>query len=279
MKYGIVTDSSCDLRHEDMNLENIDFSIVPLTITVSEKEFIDDDNIDIDEFLRCMKESDELSKTACPSPGDFQKTFDKSDIVFCFCMTGELSGTYNSARIAREMSISEEGNEDKKILVIDTKSTAGTLEFMVKECAKLIEEGKSFEEISDILTEVNKKQSLIFVLGNFDNLMKSGRMSHIKGLIASKLHISLICEEIGGKIEIHSRVRGINKSYQKMVNLVFEKTDHSKDIYIHHVNNLKSAEKIEKLIFDKDSSLHVETRQCKGLTSFYTGETGILISY
>lgn len=279
MKYGIVTDSSSDYKNNDINLDDIDFTVVPLTLNVGTNVIIDNDDFDADNLLDLMSKEKAASTTACPSPGDFQNAFIKSDIVFCFCMTGELSGTFNSARIAREMILSEEEHKDKKIFILDSQATAGALIALVEETIRLIELNLSFEEISDKLTSFQTNNRLIFVLGNYDNLIKSGRMSSIKGMIASKLHINLICEGKEGKIVIHSRVRGLNKSHKKMVDIIFESKFYNKKMYINHVENLSSAEQIKKMILEKSPNMEVKIRECKGITTFYAGKNGIMIGY
>lgn len=279
MKYGIVTDSSSDYKNNDIDLTDIDFTVVPLTLNVGTNVIVDDDDFDADNLLEFMDKEKEASRTACPSPGDFQKAFEKSDIVFCFCMTGELSGTYNSARIAREIVLSESEHKNKKIFILDSQLTAGALIALVEETIRLIQKDLTFEEISSGLTEYQKNNKLIFILGNYDNLIKSGRMSSIKGKIASKLHINLICEGKDGKIVIHSRVRGLSKSYKKMVDIIFESEIHNNILYINHVKNLSNAELIKKMIQDRDPKVEVKIRDCKGITTFYAGKNGILIGY
>ena len=147
MKWNIVIDSSCDLTAKDFK-GDIGFDAVPLTIIVGDNEFRDDDNIDVAALLTAMKAEKKASSSACPSPEDFYNCFEKAENSFCFTMTGTLSGTNNSARIAKEMI--KENYPDKNVHIIDSKATAGKLVLLKLKTEELIEKGMSFDDICRI---------------------------------------------------------------------------------------------------------------------------------
>ncbi len=279
MKWGIVIDSSCDLRTEDFKQEGIDFTVVPLKIIVGKKNYVDDDQIDVKELLEDMKGSKEASQTACPSPGDFLSGYMKSDQVFCFTLTGGLSGTNNSARIAKELALGEDSS--KKVHVIDSKSTAGHLLLLMNRCVELIHLGKAFEDIAEELEEYNKELGIVFTLGSYDNLIKTGRMSNFAGAIASKLNIRLVCKNTAeGEIQPVKKIRGQRAAYGAMIEYMKEKKDlNEAAIYIHHCNNEKDAIYIREKIYQEFPSAKIEIVPCKGLTTFYAMEGGIIVGF
>lgn len=279
MKWGIVLDSSCDLLEKDFQGLEIDFTIAPLKILVGDKEFVDDDHIDISSLLTAMKETKEASQTACPAPGDFLEGFMKSDNVLCFTLTGGLSGTYNSARMAKELALAE--NNEKNIYVCDTKSAAGHLILMMNRSIELIKQGKSFEEITNDLEIYNNSLSIVFTIGSFDNLIKTGRMSRFAGGIAKTLNIHLVCKNSSeGQIEVVTKCRGVKPTYNKMIEVMKERKNLSNlPVYIHHTNNEKDASYIREKLKLEFPQIEVHLMKCKGLTTFYTMNGGIMISY
>ena len=119
MKYKIIADSCCDLTAEMKSELNV--SLVPLHLMLEDKEFIDDENLSILEYIEEMKKTPTAPRTACPSPEDFIKHFaGDEDNIFIVTLSQELSGTYNSAKVARDIYLE---NHDKNIYVFSTAAT------------------------------------------------------------------------------------------------------------------------------------------------------------
>ncbi|MFV0479274.1 MAG: DegV family protein [Anaerorhabdus sp.] len=279
MKWGIVTDSGCDLKERDFQNKGVDFTVAALKIIVDDQEFVDDDNIQISDLLEGMKNSKETLQTACPAPGDFYEGFKKSDNVLCFTLTGGLSGTYNSARMAKELM--EVDDPSKKIFVCDTKSVAGSEVLMIEKSLELIQAGKSFEEITAELEIYNKELALVFTMGSYDNLIKTGRMSNFMGSVVKTLNIRLICvASPEGTVETAKKCRGHKTTYNTMVDMMKEKKDLSHaTIQIHHCNNEKDSSYIREKIMAEYPNAKINIVPCKGLTTFYAMDGGILIAY
>lgn len=278
-KYGIVVDSSCDLLSNEVQVDGIDFTIIPLNIVVGKQEFVDDDNINVASMLVEMSHVKDASKTSCPSPGDFMEAYKKSDVVFCFTLTSALSGTNNSANLAKMQLEEEDGL--RKVYVCDTKSTAGQMILCINKTIDCIQKGLSFDESVQEVEEYNKNLEVIFTLGSYDNLIKTGRMSNFAGAIASTLNIRVICRgNAEGEIQMVKKTRGQKAAYAAMVDLmVAKKSLDNLDIYISHCDNIEAAQVIKEMILNKSQSAKVHIRDCKGLTSFYTMKSGVLIGY
>ena len=115
MIWNIVSDSSCDLRTSDFHSDSVLFHSVPLRIQVGEQEFVEDDDLVVPEMLQAMAAEKSASSSACPSPADFTRAFEAGDCTVCFTISSNLSGTYNSAVMARDLVLEE--HPEKRICV------------------------------------------------------------------------------------------------------------------------------------------------------------------
>ena len=185
MKWNIITDSSCDMFGFDKEHENIVFSSVPFTISVGDENFVDDRNLDVDGMIDSMDACAEASHTACPSPHAWQEKFEQEGNVIAITISSKLSGSYNSACVAKDMVLEEQ--PDKKIAVIDSRSAGSELVLLVKKICELIESGADFETVVEKAELYSRHTHVVFALSSFNNLVKNGRMSKIVGFVANKL--------------------------------------------------------------------------------------------
>ena len=108
MEYRIVSDSSSNCFHMD----GISYTTVPLKIVTQAREYVDDENLDIKGMTDDLAVYHGKSGSACPGVGDWIDAFGDADRVFCITITRNLSGSYNSAMVAKETYESE--NPEKK---------------------------------------------------------------------------------------------------------------------------------------------------------------------
>ena len=184
MTWKIAADSSCDLREGIPPLPNLSFAIVPLKIRVGVQEFVDDNTLDLSDMKRALASFDGPTSSACPSPEEWAKEFGEADCSIAVTMTSALSGTFNSAVVGRRMAL--ERDPEKKILIIDTKSTAGHMVLLVRRIRELIAEGLSFEDVAREAVAYNRSLRLLFTLSTFDNLVRNGRMNKLVGIVDRK---------------------------------------------------------------------------------------------
>ncbi len=278
MKWNIVLDSSCDLTKKDAE-GDIGISIVPLSILVGDKEFVDDESLNVDDLLKAMTIEKKASSSACPSPESFFSEFEKAENTFCFTMTSALSGTYNSARLAKEMI--EEKYPQKNVHVIDSKSTAGAMVLLKMKACEMIREGKEFSEMAKILDEYQANLDLTFALGGYDNLIKTGRMSKISGILATSLGIRAVAIATkAGEIEVVKKPRGEANAIMAMAQVMKEtKNMENKPVVISHCKNPEGAQMAKEVFLKELKVSEVYINDCKGLTTFYTMEKGLIIGY
>ena len=212
----IVTDSTADLTEEEV--KQFEISIVPMNISIDDENYIDGVTITKDEFKQKMIASAELPKTAQPSIGRFVEVYDElgknGDSVISIQMMRSISGTVDAARQAADIT-------ETNVTVVDSDFTSRSMGMIVKEAAKAAQEGKTVEEILEIVEDAKKRTTLYLTVVNLDNLIKGGRISQLMGMFSNLLNIKLFLQVINGKIEIIQKGRGL-KSLQKKYDEIFE---------------------------------------------------------
>ena len=212
----IVTDSTADLTEEEV--KQFEISIVPMNISIDDENYIDGVTITKEEFKEKMIASAELPKTAQPSIGRFVEVYDElgknGDSVISIQMMRSISGTVDAARQAADIT-------ETNVTVVDSDFTSRSMGMIVKEAAKAAQEGKTVEEILEIIEDAKKRTTLYLTVVNLDNLIKGGRISQLMGMFSNLLNIKLFLQVINGKIEIIQKGRGL-KSLQKKYDEIFE---------------------------------------------------------
>lgn len=278
MKYKIVADSSCDLNKEIK--EKVAIDLVPFNISVDDEHFRDDESLNVNHLIQAMKNSPNPVKTSCPSPGDFLEKYKEGDNVFAVTISANLSGTYNSALLAKDMAMDSDSN--KFVHVFNSKSASIGETLIALKIDELIKKGLGNMEIVTKVEEYIEGMKTFFILESLDNLIKNGRISKTKGIIASVLNFKPIMgSDEEGNIKLIENHRGTKKSFNRLVELIGEtgKDFQDKILAISHANAIDKAlglkEKIEK-IYNFKEVIVVET---KGLSTAYANDGGVILAY
>lgn len=278
MKWKIVADSGCDLTSIEKESSQFVFERVPLTLRIGNQVFIDDASLDVDAMMTAMSESETATTSSCPSPDAFLQTFKGADNVIAITITGTLSGSYNSARLAKEMLLEE--NPNANIHVIDSLSAGGEMDLIVKEIARLIEEGLDFQEVVSQITDYQKQTGLLFVLAKVDNLVKNGRLNKLIGAIVGLLNIRMVgCASQEGTLELLQKARGQKKAVTAVVEELEKAGYRGGKIFIAHRNNEKICQQIKEKVLALYPQTQIDLCPTSGLCSFYAEEEGILLGY
>lgn len=208
MGIRIVVDSTSDLTDEIIEKYNI--KMVPLTVNFENESFLDKVELSTKEFFDKLEAAEKLPTTTLVSPGTFVEVFSEilleGDQVLGLFIASELSGTYDSARMAKDMI----GSED--IHLIDTKSVCLGSFALVLEAIRLVEEKKPIEEIVNELEALKEKTVVVAALDTLKYLEKGGRLSKGQAVIGSLLNIKPIIAVKDGKISVIDKIRGKNKT-------------------------------------------------------------------
>ena len=279
MRYRIIADSSCDLPSDFLEKDDIDFSIVPLTITVDSKDFIDDDSLDIKALLDVMRTGKSMG-TACPSPSAFAEEMKKNTHSICVTISRNLSGTYNAALQGAE--IAKEENPELKAELADSFLTAGGMVLMIMRLREWIKEGLPYDEIVEKVRAYQKTICARFVLQDLSNLVKAGRMSKVAGVFASALSLCPVCGDNGnGQIVVLEKVRGAKQALSHLVDTVAEKVKSvgKFPVVISHVDNEEQANLIKNMLFERYGLDDVMILPARGLVAYYAAAKGIVMCF
>ncbi|BBE40966.1 DegV family protein [Streptococcus dysgalactiae] len=278
MTWKIVTDSGCDLRSLESQSKELQFERVPLTLQIGTEIFRDDDGLDIDNMMATMYQSSKAATSSCPSPDAFLQAYKGVDNVIAVTITGTLSGSHNSARLAKNDLLEDYPNAN--IHVIDSLSASGEVDLIVLELERLINLGLSFEEVVERITAYQEKTRLIFVLAKVDNLVKNGRLNKLVGKVVGLLNIRMVGQASReGTLELLQKARGQKKAVSALVEEIQKAGYKGGKVYIAHANNPKICEQISEKIKAIYPDAVIQTGRTSGLCSFYAEDEGILMGY
>ena len=176
-----ITDSCSDM----IQTEGGNFVSVPLVISTDEKEYVDDAYFDLHEMLDDLSVYKGKSGTACPSVESWLHAFEGADTIFVVTMTSALSGTYNSALVAKK--IYEHSHPEAKIHVFDTLSAGPELRLLMEKLFSFERAGKTFEEIVRCGEKYLQTTRLFFALKSLHNLAQNGRVNKVIAAAAGAL--------------------------------------------------------------------------------------------
>ena len=278
MTWKIVADSGCDYREITDLANQTRFESVPLTIQIDHEIFVDNAHLDIDGMMEKMYATSSASKSACPSPDDYLKSFEGAENIFVVTITGSLSGSHNSAQLAKKLFLEE--NPTANIHVIDSLSAGGEVDLIVRKLNDLIKEGLSFEQVVEAITHYQANTKLLFVLAKVDNLVKNGRLSKLIGAVVGLLNIRMVGEASDtGTLELLQKARGAKKALTAAVDEVLKSGYKGGRIIIAHRNNEKFCQQFSEVIKEKFPAADISFLPTSGLCSFYAEEGGLLMGY
>ena len=272
----IVADSCCDITARDEKEFNI--NIVPLTLFLGEESFLDDSKLDLDDYKEKLSQYQGRATSACPSPGSFKEAFMEDKETFCITLSSNLSGTYNSAMLAKEMA-EEEG---AKVEVIDSKSASAGEAFLAYELLDLIGQGLKFDDIRDKMQDIVSRMKTYFVLENMDNLVKNGRLNKVAGKIITALHVKPIMgADDEGNIKLYNYGRTKKQIIEKMVGMVkdIKEAGATFTLVIAHNNNIELAQNLQESLLAVFEKINIKIVPTRGLSSMYADNKGLIIAF
>ena len=278
MTWHIVSDSSCDLFDLEGGKENVDFATVPFSIQIGSHEFLDEQGMNIDGMLRENESSSEIAHTACPAPQTWLEQFSKPGPVLAFTISGALSGSYNSAIAAKRLLLETE--PDKKIEIIDTRSTGPETALLIRLAHSLVEKRLSFDTVVETVRRTSERTHIIFALKSYHNLIKNGRVSKLKALVAG--HLGFWGIGIGseaGEIAMRGKARGVKSMIHFLLNEIKETGLAGKNIIISHCFNEEIAQELKRDLQELFDGVSVDILPTRGLDSFYAERGGLIIGY
>lgn len=272
----IVTDSTCDLSIAEM--EKLQIHMIPLSISIDGKTYLDRIEIQPDTFIEKMKKASNLPKSSQPSVGTFLELYDElgkdGSEVLSIHMTEKLSGTYQSAQSAAQMT-------KTKVTVVDSMFISKALGFQVRKAAQLVNLRYPLDKIIEKLEQIRANTKLYVAMETLENLAKGGRIGKGTALLGSMLNIKPIIKMENGEIEPLGRARGqsaiIKKLLSQFINDIKGKTVES--IAVCHADSYELALKIKTQIEETLSHIEVEIDDTTPIISTHTGAGAVGLIY
>ena len=237
-KIKIITDSTAYIEKEYMERENI--SIVPLNYVFGDEYKKEGFPGGFDEFFNKLESTNLFPTTSQPSTGEFLDAFNEAledhDEIIAILLSSKLSGTYNSAVLAKNML------EDKSITIIDSETSASNLRFLVEDAVNMSKEGKSSEEIETHINTKKANMHIYLTTDTLEYLSRGGRLSSIQSTLGNLLNVKPILALAGGELKLLEKIRGKKKAISSMVDKVPEGVQR---IGICNILNEEEAEKLK----------------------------------
>lgn len=219
-KIKIITDSTLDLPAELIREKDIE--VLPLLINFGEESYLDGIEITTKEMIDKIDATGVLPTTAQVTPNRFEESFkkylDEGYKIVALTLSSDMSGTYQSACIAKDMLESDD------IVVIDSRNVTSGLGLLVLKACELRDKGLGIKEIEEGILKAIPKVKCSLNFESLENLVRGGRLSKTAGTIGSVLGLRLILEIKDGKMSVKDKVRGSKKALKKLVS-DFESAD------------------------------------------------------
>lgn len=243
-KIKIITDSTSYISKDFLEKENL--SVVPLTYIFDEVSYKEGFKGEYDEFYQKLGSTKLFPTTSQPSAGEFYEAFVEAlkdyDEVIAIVLSSKVSGTYNSAVLAKNML------EDKKITIIDTETSASNLRFLVEDALNMVKEGKNTKEIVDFIDAKKKTMHVFLTTGTLEYLSRGGRLSSVQSTLGNLLSIRPIIELKDGELKLIEKVRGDNKALSTIIDKI---PANVQKIGLCHILNMDEALKVKEILDEK----------------------------
>lgn len=277
MSIGIVTDSTCDLNQEI--IEKYGIEVIPLSVHFGEDEFQDGVDIKPDSFFKKLKQRQELPHTSRPAPALFiekyQEMLKKYDQLLSIHVSAALSGTFESAKLAaREV--------DDKVTVIDSATISLGLGMLTVLAAKLTEKDVKIDEIIETLKQAKNKLHLYFTVKDLTYMEKGGRIGKASSFLGSIFSINPVISisTETGKVKPIAKVRGQHRAQDKIIELVREKVENDKNVWLGFAHGKREEELedtkiklIKELKAEKDINLNIYDSRISATLGCHVGPT------
>lgn len=273
-KFKLIVDSSSNMVNDPAH--NVE--VVPLTISFGGKDYIDDQNLNIQEFLSDMNKNQVAGKTTCPSIQAWLDALEGTEKAIIVTMTSGMSGTFSSALQAKNMY--EEKHPTSQIIVVDSRSAGPELTIVLHGIEKMIQGDIRFVDLEEEIAEFRMHTHLLFILQSLHNLSLNGRVSPAAAKIAGLLKINLIgTASKDGKLEPLTKARGMKKAIRELLKYMKDDNYHGGEVIIDHCENEKDAETIKEKLQAEYPDAQITIRPMHGLCSFYAEEGGLMIGF
>lgn len=214
-RVALITDTTADIPQEIVNKYNI--YVLPFRIIYKDREYKDKIEITSEEVYSGLKK--EVPTSSMPALQDMEDTYSKLEVegythVIGITLSSGLSGIYNG------LTLVSKNHPNIKSYICDSKSISLGEGALVEECAKLLESGKSFEQVVNSIPSIQNRIHLFFVVDTLEYLIKGGRIGKVAGTIGTLLNLKpIISTDKEGNYYTYAKARGKKQALSKVIEI------------------------------------------------------------
>ncbi|MBP3397015.1 MAG: DegV family protein [Clostridia bacterium] len=270
----IISDSSSNL----LRRQEGDYTTVPLKVIAGEKEYVDDEALDVSRMMDELKTVKGKTHTSCPNVYEWKRAAGDAKEILMITITGSLSGSYAAAeQAAKEL---REEIPPRKVAVINSLSTGPEMQLLIEKMQAEIDSGATFEEVETGVRAYQQHTHLLFALQCMDNLARNGRVNPLVAKMAGFLGIHAIGEASQeGKLQMLHKPRGRQKAIEAMYGEMAKNGYAGGRVRIAHCRNQEAANAMADRIRAAYPNAPVEIIPATALCSFYAEDGGLLVGY
>lgn len=277
----IVTDTGMDMFLPPELMPEIPIHVVPHTITLDGRSYRSREDVQSDELQKMLMATTSFPITSQPSAGDFAELYRKLAVsdrnILSIQMSSGLSGTYNAARLGSEMV------PEANVTVVDTKTLCAALGWQVAAAARALKAGWSLEKIVALIHRIGDATESMYTLDELKYLIHGGRISHMKGLVASMLRIRPLIgvEKVGGTYSQLGMARTFEKALQGLVDnmLKHHKAGSALRVQVLHSYNHSGVEALRDLIAPVFKCTWMPTHYMSPALAAHTGPSMVGVAF
>ena len=274
MTRKIVCDSAANL----ICLEGADFACVPLKIVTEQAEYVDDAHADVMKMVADLKLYKGRSSSSCPGVGDWLEAFGDAEEVFCLTISGNLSGSFNAARLARDTY--EQEHPGRQVYVMDSLSAGPEMAILAEKLRELLAAGYDFETVRRQIRSYRRMTHLVFSLESLNNLANNGRVKPAIAKLTGLLGIRLIGKaSVEGTLEPTDKARGEKKALESLVQQMMSLGYAGGRVIIDHCCNAAAAAVLQQVLRKAYPTAVISVRETRCLCSFYAEQGGLLVGF
>ncbi|MBG7609536.1 MAG: DegV family protein [Anaerolineae bacterium] len=277
----IVTDSGTDLNLSSEEKESLNIRVVPLVVSLDGKSYQEGIDIEPEDFYQLLAESNNLPVTSQPPAGEFAKIYREiaasDDEILSIHMTSGLSGTFNAAKAGAEMV------PEANITHVDTKTLSAAAGWQVEAAARAAQSGWVKDKVISLMEKIGAASESMYTLNELKYLIHGGRISHMKGLLASMLNIKPLIgvEKVNGTYVQLGQVRTFKRALSGLVDRISERyVDGTKlKVQVLHAFNPEGAAMLRGLINQRFACSWLPTGPMSLVLGAHTGPSMVGVAF
>ncbi len=277
MSYRIVVDSCGELSQEMK--ESGHYVTASLSIDVDDYHIVDDETFDQKTFLEKVAASPNGPKSSCPSPETYREAYNcEEEHVYAVTLSAELSGSYNSAVLGKNLYHEEYGEKD--IYVFNSRSASIGETLIALKIAECEEQGMEFQQVVKTVEDYIEGQNTFFLLETLETLRKNGRLTGLKAVVATALNIKPVMGSTAeGTICQLGQARGMKKALARLADEVVKKSVRAEEkiLAISHCNCPARAQELKRILLEQMNPKDVIVLDTAGISSMYASDGGVIV--